>query len=233
MNKGKVCILVVDDEPRYIRAIQINLEASGYEVITARDGQTAIELAAGEEPDLILLDIRMGGLDGYEVCRRIREFSAVPIIMLTALAEDADKVAGLDVGADDYVTKPFSADELLARVRAVLRRVELSERQDPSSTFQAGDLLVDLAQQRVFVRGQEVNLTPTEYRLLCELVRQAGRVLVPEYLLEKVWGMGYEGENRLLWQAIHRLRRKIERDPRNPQHIQTRPGIGYVFALPQ
>jgi DNA-binding response OmpR family regulator len=119
MNKGKVCILVVDDEPRYIRAIQINLEASGYEVITARDGQTAIELAAGEEPDLILLDIRMGGLDGYEVCRRIREFSAVPIIMLTALAEDADKVAGLDVGADDYVTKPFSADELLARVRAV------------------------------------------------------------------------------------------------------------------
>jgi DNA-binding response OmpR family regulator len=233
MNKGKVYILVVDDEPRYIRAIQINLEASGYEVITARDGQSAIELAASEEPDLILLDIRMVGLDGYEVCRRIREFSAVPIIMLTALAEDADKVAGLDVGADDYVTKPFSADELLARVRAVLRRVELSERQDPSSTFQAGDLLVDLAQQRVFVRSQEVNLTPTEYRLLCELVRQAGRVLVPEYLLEKVWGMGYEGENRLLWQAVHRLRRKIERDPRNPQHIQTRPGIGYVFALPQ
>jgi DNA-binding response OmpR family regulator len=233
MNKGKVCILVVDDEPRYIRAIQINLEASGYEVITARDGQSAIELAASEEPDLVLLDIRMVGLDGYEVCRRIREFSAVPIIMLTALAEDADKVAGLDVGADDYVTKPFSADELLARVRAVLRRVELSERQDPSSTFQAGDLSVDLAQQRVFVRSQEVNLTPTEYRLLCELVRQAGRVLVPEYLLEKVWGMGYEGENRLLWQAVHRLRRKIERDPRNPQHIQTRPGIGYVFALPQ
>jgi len=233
MHKGKVCILVVDDEPRYIRAIQINLEASDYEVITARDGQTAIELAASEKPDLILLDIRMVGLDGYEVCRRIREFSAVPIIMLTALAEDADKVAGLDVGADDYVTKPFSADELLARVRAVLRRVELSEQQHPSSTFQAGDLLVDLAQQRVFVRSQEVNLTPTEYRLLCELVRQAGRVLVPEYLLEKVWGMGYEGENRLLWQAVHRLRRKIEREPRNPQHIQTRPGIGYVFAFPQ
>jgi DNA-binding response OmpR family regulator len=233
MNKGKVCILVVDDEPRYIRAIQINLEASGYEVINARDGQTAIELAASEKPDLILLDIRMVGLDGYEVCRRIREFSAVPIIMLTALAEDADKVAGLDVGADDYVTKPFSADELLARVRAVLRRVELSEQHHPSSTFQAGDLLVDLGQQRVFVRSQEVNLTPTEYRLLCELVRQAGRVLVPEYLLEKVWGMGYEGENRLLWQAVHRLRRKIERDPRNPQHIQTRPGIGYVFAFPQ
>jgi len=233
MNKGKVRILVVDDEPRYVQAIQINLEASGYEMLTARDGQTAIELAATEEPDLILLDIRMLGLDGYEVCRRIREFSAVPIIMLTALAEDADKVKGLDIGADDYVTKPFSADEILARVRAVLRRVELSERQNPCPTFQAGDLLVDFAQQRVFACGQEANLTPTEYRLLCELVRQAGRVLVPEYLLEKVWGMGYEAENHLLWQAVHRLRRKIERDPRNPKYIQTRPGIGYVFALPE
>ena len=233
MNKGKVHILVVDDEPRYIRAIQVNLETSGYEVLAARDGQTAIELAVSEQPDLILLDIRMPGLDGYEVCRRIREFSAVPIIMLTALAEDTDKVKGLDIGADDYVTKPFSADELLARVRAALRRVELSERQDPHPTFQAGDLLIDFARQQVFARGQEVNLTPTEYRLLCELVKQAGRVLVPEYLLEKVWGMGYEGENRLLWQAVHRLRRKIEHDPRNPQYIQTRPGIGSVFAPPE
>lgn len=230
---NKVRILVVDDEPRYVRAIQVNLEVSGYEVLAATDGQTAIDLAASEAPDLILLDIRMPNLDGYEVCRRIREFSAVPIIMLTALAEDADKVKGLDIGADDYVTKPFSADELLARVRAALRRVELSERQDSHPAFQAGDLLVDFARQRVFVCGQEVNLTPTEYRLLCELTRQAGRVLVPEYLLEKVWGIGYEGENRLLWQAVHRLRRKIERDPRNPQYIQTRSGIGYVFALPE
>jgi DNA-binding response OmpR family regulator len=233
MNKGKVRILVVDDEPRYVRAIQVNLEASGYEVLAARDGQTAMDLAASEEPALILLDIRMPGLDGYEVCRRIREFSAVPIIMLTALAEDADKVKGLDIGADDYVTKPFSADELLARVRSTLRRIELSGRQEPRPTFQSGDLLVDFARQRVFVCDQEANLTPTEYRLLCELVGQAGRVLVPEYLLEKVWGMGYEGENRLLWQAIHRLRRKIERDPRSPQYIQTRPGIGYVFVLPE
>jgi DNA-binding response OmpR family regulator len=142
-------------------------------------------------------------------------------------------VKGLDIGADDYVTKPFSAEELLARVRAALRRVELSERQDPRPTFQASNLLIDFSRQRVFVRDQEVNLTPTEYRLLCELVKQAGRVLVPEYLLEKVWGIGYEGENRLLWQAVHRLRRKIEPDPRNPQYIQTRPGVGYVFALPK
>ena len=229
MTKGKVRILVVDDEPRYVRAIRVNLEASGYEVLVARDGQTAIELAINEEPDLIILDIRMPGLDGYEVCRRIREFLATPIIMLTALAGDADKVKGLDVGADDYVTKPFSAGELLARVRAVLRRVELSERKNASPTFQAGDLLVDFARQRVFARGREVNLTPTEYSLLCELVKQPERVLVPEYLLEKVWGVGYEGENHLLWQAVHRLRRKIERDPRDPQYIRTRPGLGYVF----
>ncbi len=229
---NKVRILVVDDERRYVRAIQVNLKASGYEVLTASNGQTAVDLVATEELDLIVLDIRMPGMDGFEVCQRIREFSAVPIIMLTALAADADKVKGLDIGADDYVTKPFSAEELLARVRAALRRVELSERKEPRPTFQAGDLLVDFARQRVFVRDQEVNLTPIEYRLLCELVRQAGRVLVPEFLLDKVWGLGYEGENRLLWQAIHRLRQKIERDPRDPLYIQTRPGIGYVFALP-
>jgi DNA-binding response OmpR family regulator len=230
MNKGKTRVLVVDDEPRYVRAVQVNLEASGYEVLTARDGPTAIDLVADEEPALVLLDVRMPDLDGCEVCRRIRRFSAVPIIMLTALAADADKVKGLDVGADDYVTKPFSAEELLARVRAVLRRVELSARKDVCPIFRAGDLRVDFVRHQVFVRGQEVKLTPIEYRLLHELVEQPRRVLVPEYLLEKVWGVGYEGENRLLWQAVHRLRRKIEPDPRNPQYIQTRPGIGYVFG---
>ncbi len=233
MNRNTDCILVVDDEPRYVRAIRFNLEASGYEVLTARDGQTAIELAATEEPNLVVLDIRLADLDGFEVCQRIREFSQVPIIMLTALAEDTDKVKGLDVGADDYVTKPFSADELLARVRATLRRVRVSERQEPHPIFQAGDLVVDFAQQRVFARCQEVKLTPTEYRLLHELIREADRVLVPEYLLKSVWGTGYEGENHLLWQAVHRLRRKIEQDPKNPQYIQTRPGVGYVFVMPE
>jgi len=226
----QVRVLVVDDEPRYIRAIQVNLEARDYKVLTAGDGQAAIDLAAREEPDLILLDIRMPGLDGYEVCRRIREFSAVPIIMLTALADSDDKVKGLDLGADDYVTKPFSAKELLARVRAVLRRADLADQQPPQPSFRAGDLLVDFARQRVFVGDQEIHLTPTEYRLLCELVRKAGQVLVPEHLLEKVWGVGYVGESRLVWRAIHRLRQKIERDPQNPRYIQTRPGIGYIFA---
>ena len=229
MNKGKIRVLVTDDEPRYVRAVQVNLEASGYEVFTARNGLEAVDIAATEEPDLIILDIRMPNLDGYEACQRIREFSLVPIIMLTALAENVDKVKGLDVGADDYVTKPFSADELLARVRAVLRRVELGGQQDVCPTFQTGDLLVDFMRRCVFVGGQKVSLTPTEYRLLYELVTQPGRVLMPEYLLEKVWGGGYEGESRLLSQAIHRLRQKIERDPRNPEYIQTKPGLGYIL----
>jgi len=232
MSRGRTRILVADDERRYARAIKLNLESSGYEVITAANGEAALQLAADEEPDLILLDIRMPGMDGWEACRRIREFTAVPIIMLTAMAQDKDKVRGLDLGADDYVTKPFSVNELLARVRAALRRANQGKSDQGQSTFQAGQLLVDYARQRVFAAGQEVTLTPTEYRLLCELTTQAGRVLVPEYLLERTWGPGYEGESQLLWQAISRLRRKVERDPRRPEYIQTRPGVGYVFVPP-
>jgi DNA-binding response OmpR family regulator len=231
MVRQEAHILVVEDESRYVRAIQINLEASGYRVSTAQNGYAAVELVASEEPDLVLLDVKMPGMDGWETCRRIREFSMVPIIMLTALAQDVDKVKGLDLGADDYVTKPFSVDELLARVRAALRRAQLAQPQG-EPVVRAGHLRVDLSQQRVFVQDQEVELTPTEYRLLAELVQQAGRVLVPEFLLERVWGVGYEGETRLLWQAIHRLRRKIEPDPKEPLYIQTRPGIGYIFVPP-
>ncbi len=234
MGKDKIRILVVDDEPKYVRAIRVNLEASGYKVISASDGLAAVQMAVREEPDLVLLDLRMPGMDGYEVCRQIREFSTIPIIMLTALAESPDKVKGLDLGADDYVTKPFSAEELLARVRAVMRRYEVTAVRPASpQVFAAGDLQVDFGQQRVFRDSQEVNLTPTEYRLLCELIQQANRVLVPEYLLEKVWGDGYTGDNHLVWQAIHRLRRKIERDPQNPEFIQTKPGIGYFFTPPK
>ncbi len=232
MKDGKVQILVVDDEPRYVWAIRLNLESRGYEVLTAGDGQTALEIAAVESPDLVILDIRLPRLDGFEVCRRLREFSTVPIIMLTALAEDADKVAGLDVGADDYVTKPFSAEELLARVRAALRRVEYAEGVVASPTVQAGDLLVDLGRQRVFAGDRELNLTAIEYRLLAELAKNAGRVLVPDYLLERVWGPGYEGEVHLVRQVIHRLRSKIEPDPKNPRYVETRHGIGYVFSKP-
>jgi DNA-binding response OmpR family regulator len=230
MRKGKIRVLVVDDEPRYVWGTKVNLESRGYEVLTAHDGQTALELIASEDPDLVVLDVKMPGLSGWEVCERARQFSTVPIIMLTALAEDADKVRGLELGADDYVTKPFSTAELLARIQAVLRRVELAERQDATPAFEIGDLLIDFVRQQVFVRNQEVSLTSIEYRLLCELVKQPGRVLVPDYLLEKVWGMGYEGENNLLRQAVYRLRQKIERDPKDPKYIQTKRGVGYTFA---
>lgn len=232
MKKAKFTVLVVDDETRYLWAIRLNLEARGYLVLEAQDGETALDIAVTEQPDLILLDIRMPGMDGLEVCRSIREFSAVPIIMLTAMAQEEDKVRGLDMGADDYITKPFSSDELLARVRAVLRRVELSEQDEPQPVFRAGGLKVDFAKQQVFLAGEAVHLTPIEYRLLSELVRYPGRVLVPDYLLEKVWGVGHEGENRLLRQAIHRLRRKIEPESKEQQLIQNRPAVGYVFVLP-
>jgi DNA-binding response OmpR family regulator len=233
MRKGRTRILVVDDEPRYVWAIQKNLEARGYEVLVAHDGPAALALAASEHPDLILLDIRMPGMDGYQVCEKIREFSTVPIIMLTALAENTDKVQGLDVGADDYVTKPFSASELLARVRAMLRRVEFSDSQDARSTFQHQELSIEFSRQRVCVGQEEIELSPIEYQLLCELVRHPGQVLVPHYLLERIWGAGYAGENALLRQAIHRLRRKIERDPSEPKYIQTRWGVGYFFVRPE
>ena len=223
-------ILVVDDEPKYILGIQAILEASGYEVLTARDGQTAVNLAAHESPQLILLDVRMPGLDGYEACRRIREFSTVPVIMLTALAEVADKVKGLELGADDYITKPFSTAELIARVQAALRRPGVASSTEPQSVWQLGELLVDLAQQRVYVNEREITLTATEYRLLCELMRQAGHVLSLEHLLENVWGPGYEGEDRLVWREIHRLREKIEPDPHAPRYLQTRPGLGYILV---
>ncbi len=228
----KARILVAEDEPRYIWAIRTNLEARNYEVLTASDGQQAVQLAADAEPDLMLLDIKMPVMNGYEACKRIREFSTVPIIMLTAMAEEADKVLGLDLGADDYVTKPFSVPELLARVRAALRRIEFTEGVPSDSAYEAGDLRVDFALRRVFVRGQEVELTPTEYRLLCELVKQPGRVLMPSYLTERVWGPGYEEGDKLIRQAIHRLRRKIEADSRSPAYIRTRPGLGYLFQPP-
>ncbi len=227
MTIGQGRILVVDDEPRYIRLIQVNLEASGYEVRAATNGRQAIELAAAHSPDLILLDIMLPFKDGYKVCREIRRFSSVPIIMLTALGRTADIVKGLDAGADDYIAKPFSAQELLARIRARMRRAGLAE-PEPDAVYKTNDLTLDMASHRLFISGEEICLTPTEYRLLVELVRHAGRVLVSSFLLEQIWDTD-QHEPQLLWQTIHRLRQKIEPDPSNPCYIQTRPGIGYIF----
>lgn len=225
-------ILVVDDEPKYVYIIKLNLEARGFRVIVGRDGEEAVKLAADEQPDLIILDIMMPGLNGFEACRQIRHFSSVPIIMLTAKAEESAKIKGLDVGADDYITKPFSIDELLARVKANLRRVKLSKQPAPESDFQAGELRIDRSQQRVSIGDREVNLTATEYRLLNELVTEAGRVLVPEYLLTTVWGPGYEGEESVLRQAMYRLRQKLEPNPKEPRYLLSKRGLGYMFVGP-
>ena len=223
-------ILVVDDEPRYVRWITVNLRASGYRVLTAADGQTALDLTAGERPDLVLLDIGLPVLNGLEVCRRIREFSTVPIIMLTAKAAEADKVAGLDAGADDYLPKPFGPPELMARVRAVLRRARYAESPTDEPVFQHGDLAIDFARHAVSRGGEPVDLTPTEYKLLVQLARHAGRVLVPEELLTAVWGPEYRDETQHVRLYVSRLRRKIEPDPEQPRYVLTKPGIGYLFA---
>ena len=224
-------ILVVDDEPRYVRLITVNLEASGYRVISARDGGRAVELAAARSPTVVLLDIGLPVMDGFEVCRRIREFSDAPIIMLTAKAGEADKVRGLDAGADDYLTKPFGPAELLARMRAVLRRAKLPEERRSEPVFTSGDLTIDYAQHRVSIRSQDVALSPTEYKLLAQLARNAGKVMVTETLLHRIWGPEYGEETQHVRLYVSRLRQKIEDDPEHPRWIITRPGVGYMFQL--
>lgn len=223
-------VLVVDDEPRYVRLLRANLESVGYRVVAAIDGASAVQRAEAEEPDLIILDLMLPDLDGYEVCHRIREFSTVPILMLTARREQADKVRGLDLGADDYLTKPFDAEELLARVRAHLRRSGFRQERHLAPPFEVGDLHIDFAQHRVLVRGREVSLSPTEYRLLHTLATNAGRVLVQEELLRRVWGAEYLDEPEVLRVYVRRLRQKIERDPSFPRYILTRPGVGYLMT---
>jgi two-component system KDP operon response regulator KdpE len=226
-------VLVVDDEPRYVRWITVNLRASGYRVLTAADGEAAVEITAGQRPDLVLLDIGLPRVDGLEACRRIREFSTVPIIMLTAKAAEADKVAGLDAGADDYLPKPFGPPELLARVRAALRRARYAEAPAAEPTFRHGDLAIDYARHEVTRDGVPLALTPTEYKLLVQLARQAGRVLLAEDLLAAVWGPEYREETQHVRLYVSRLRQKIEPDPEHPRYVLTKPGIGYMFAPPE
>ncbi len=219
-------VLVVDDERRYRELLELNLSRRGYRVLQASNGLSALNVAEREAPDLVVLDVMLPDLDGYEVCRRIREYSSVPIIMLTAKAEESQKIRGLQLGADDYVTKPFSADELLARVDAVLRRSEAT-RARLGATFDGGDLQIDYAQHRVTLRGVEVALSPGEYRLLEELAVNVGRVMVQDELLRRVWGEGYAGDAAVLQTAIRRLRSKIEDDPASPRRVLTKRGVGY------
>lgn len=222
-------VLVVDDEPRYVRLLRANLESVGYRVVAAGDGSAAVQKAEAEDPDLMLLDLMLPDMDGYEVCRRIREFSTVPIIMLTARREQADKVHGLDTGADDYITKPFDAAELLARVRAQMRRADQRQQRHVQPRFTLGDLAVDFAQHTVELRGAPVSLSPTEYKLLYHLATNAGRVLVQDELIRLVWGPDYLDDPEVLRVYVRRLRQKIEDDPSNPRFVLTRPGVGYVM----
>lgn len=229
----KTLILVVDDDPQLVRLVRANLESVGYKVVTATNAGTALELVNIEMPDMIVLDIMLPEVDGYELCERIREFASTPIIMLTAKVEDVDKVRGLKMGADDYITKPFNVQELIARIEAVLRRSQSAEEISGPRTFTGGDVSVDFVQRRVKIREQEVALTLTEYKLLSKLVTNAGRVMLHRELLTGVWGPEYQDELEYLRAYIRHLRQKIEEDPHKPKYILSKPGIGYMFISPE
>jgi DNA-binding response OmpR family regulator len=223
-----VRILIVDDEPRYLRLLEANLLTEGYQVFTAMDGEEAVETFSANPVDLILLDVMMPRMDGFTACQRIRQFSTVPIIMLTAKGEEHDRVRGLDVGADDYLVKPFSIMELLARVRAVLRRAQVSEA-GQERFFSHYNLRIDLARAEVWTGEQPVYLSATEYRLLLQFAHNIGKVLSAEELLTSVWGPEYRDDKEILWVTIARLRQKVEDDPHEPRHIVTRSGLGYLM----
>jgi two-component system KDP operon response regulator KdpE len=226
-------ILVVDDEPRVVRLVSEVLKAVGYEVLAAASGEPALEMVALEQPDLVLLDVLLPhGMDGYDICSRVREFSSVPIIMLTAKALESDMLRGFDVGCDDYLTKPFSAKELIARVKAVLRRSQRPE-EAVTSTLACGELEIDFARHSVKVNGEHVSLTRTEYALLRELALNANRVMLHQDLLTAVWGPEYRDDIDYLRAYIRYLRRKLERDSANPQYVLTSPGVGYMLACPE
>lgn len=222
--------MIAEDQPQVVRLVTEVLRAVGYDVIVADSGETAIEMTAMEQPALLLLDIMFPqGLDGFEACRRIREFSDVPVIMLTAKAKEEDKLRGFDAGADDYLTKPFSAKELVARVRAVLRR---SRHPDETTTasLTCGDLVINFARRNVKLSGKEVPLTRTEYSLLRQLALNPNRVMLHGDLLKAVWGQEYRDDIDYLRAYIRYLRLKLEVDPSNPKYIITSPGIGYMLA---
>ncbi len=228
MSINNVTILVVDDDERTQHMLGSMLRLEGYRVITASSGEEALEQFDHETPDLVILDIMMPGIDGYDLCQQIREFSQVPIIMLTAKDSEQDTIEGLDVGADDYVTKPFLSKELLARIRASLRRTRRWDER-PSPPFRINDLVVDFNNHRVQRDGKEIRLTATEYRLLSYLARNAGRVLTADAILTVVWGERYYGDVHLLQSTMANLRNKLGDNARNPQYIVTRSGIGYMM----
>ena len=234
-NSGskRYLILVVDDETRIARMIRMNLEHDGYEVIEANSGQQALDMVRSRMPNLVILDVMMPGLDGYETLQVLREISQVPVIMLTAKSEEEDRIRGLELGADDYVTKPFSPRELMSRVKAVLRRTEgaASGGGSGDDVIQVDDRLkIDFGKREVWVEDELVKLRPTEYRLLYHLVQNAGWVMTYDQLLTKVWGYEYRDETHYVRLYINYLRQKLEKDPANPEYILTERGVGYRFV---
>src|SRR5256884_8776291 len=233
MPVKKTTIVAADDDPQLLRLVTRNLEFEGYEVLPASNGQQALEEVEAHSPDLVLLDVMMPRMDGFTVCQRVRGFSSVPIIIVTARGQDQDKVRGLDLGADDYLTKPFSVDELLARVRAVIRRSQFTAReftQGLRATTPTGNLVIDYSQHIVMLKDHEIALTPTEYRIIAYLAQNVGRVVTQDLLLEHVWGPEYLGESHMLQVNINRLRRKLEVDATQPRYILTKVGGGYSLA---
>ncbi len=222
-------ILIVDDESAILQTLRFNLERSGYLVSTAGDGRSAVTLAASERPDLIVMDIMLPVLDGIEACKEIRRSSGVPIIMLTAKDQEIDKVLALELGADDYVTKPFSLHEFLARVRARLRRREDVPGTPRQEAIEAGEIVLDPSRQSLSVRGRDVALAPKEFSLLQVLMENRGHVVTRQTLLDKVWGYDFEGEHQTISVHVRWLREKIEIDPNNPRHIMTVRSRGYMF----
>lgn len=229
-DKTRYKILAVDDEQRMVRFIQLNLEQDGFQVITAYNGKEALEQVRTQLPDLILLDIMMPDINGFEVLGKIREVNNVPVIMLTAKGEEDDRIQGLELGADDYITKPFSPRELVSRIRAVLRRTKTFQ-EDQVDLIEVDDrLTIDFSRREVWVEGEKVDLRPTEYRLLYHLVQNAGWVNTHEQLLSKVWGFEYQDEPHYVRLYVNYLRKKLEEDPSNPKYILTERGVGYRFV---
>ena len=224
-------ILVVDDEPRMIGFIRMNLELEGHQVIEAHSGLEALEMVRTKLPDLVLLDVMMPELDGFETLRMLREFTSIPVIMLTAKGEENDKVYGLELGADDYITKPFGPRELSSRIKAVLRRADMPTSSPDSAVLRIDDRLsVDFNQREVIVNGDRIKLRPTEYRLLYHLIENAGWTVPHDQLLAKVWGYEYRDEAHYVRLYVNYLREKIEEDPSNPKYILTERGVGYRFV---
>jgi two-component system KDP operon response regulator KdpE len=229
----KAMILVVDDEPVMVRLLRANLEGAGFRVVSAGDGEEAVDLTEREQPDLVVLDIMLPKMDGYAVCRAIREFSRVPVLMLTARTTEVDLIHGFQMGADDYLTKPFSTGELLVRVQALLRRSKWPEQLLERPNFRAGPIEIDFALRRVTVNGQAVKLTPTEFRLLVYLATNANRVISHRELLRAVWGPEYGEEAEYLRVYSRYLRQKLEPDPANPRYLLTQAGAGYMLYQPE